>query len=115
MPPSILLLPVKHQVPLLLHLALDPSKNLVGEPRKPKWFRDVRQLDALQAKEFAVRVYGAGKPVREPVERDVGEDVVEGGVFVGPFEELFGDPKQVRWRVSFGGRSVFTMLIERAD
>ena len=86
------MLRVTHQVRLALDDVPDAREELLGEIGEAGWFRQRRQGFARAAEEAAVGVYGAREGGGEPVEGDVGEDCVEGWVFVGPFEEFFADP-----------------------
>jgi hypothetical protein len=84
---------VKHHITVLLQHVLDSWENLLREPRHAGGFLDVGEHCGCRV-EGAVRVDGGWVARCEPVEGDVGENVVEAGCgfVVGPFEEFLADP-----------------------
>ena len=52
----------------------------------------------IVAEEESIGVNGSGERLREPVERDAVEDLVERRRLVGPLEELLADPAYISAR-----------------
>ena len=90
--PALLMLLVTHQITALLNRLLDPREQLLRKEGKAERLADERGLFAVRREERSVRVYGAGESLGEPVQGDVGQDVIDGGSGIAPFEELLANP-----------------------
>lgn len=89
---ALLMLIIRHQIPLLLNRTLNPRVQLTRKEREAKRLADERKLFTIRREEYAVRVYGAGESLGEPVQGDVGEYVIDGGGGVAPFKEFLANP-----------------------
>jgi hypothetical protein len=70
--PALFVLIVSNQIALLLNGALEPREQLLREEGKAERLADEGRLFTLGREERAVRVYGAGESLGEPVQGDVG-------------------------------------------
>jgi hypothetical protein len=89
--PTPLMFLVIHEIILLLNHMLNRRKDLIRKPTHAQRFRNLSKHGAGRG-QLAVGIDGPREAGGEPIEGDVGEDGVEGGGGVGPFEEFFADP-----------------------
>jgi hypothetical protein len=63
------------------------------EERKSERLANERKLSTFGREECAVWINGAGESLGKPVQRDVGQDVIDGGGGVAPFDEFLTNPR----------------------
>jgi len=84
---------VRHQISLLLNRTLNTREQLAWKERKAERLANEGKLLTFRREECAVWVYGAGESLREPVQGDVSQDVIDGGGGVTPFDEFLANPR----------------------